>query len=339
MKKLIILGIACLCLLTTTIQAAPAAPSRTKPAALKTGDCIGILGPASPLDDPADLNRVTDNLKKRGYTVKLAPSAIAHMGFFAGSDEVRAHDVNTFFQDDAIKAILCLNGGYGSTHILDKLDYAMIAKHPKFFIGFSDITAMHTALGEKSNLVTIHGPLVATVYSPYSSSYTTNQFDRGLSMTTAPGNLSLPPDRHLKVLVKGTASGPIVGGNLSMIAALAGTPYELKGNGCILFLEDVREKSYRIDRMLEQLRQNGLLQRINGIIFGDFLYCDADPGDFTTDQVLAHYAKLCGKPAVAGFPAGHGTDKAFLPLGVRAKLQATNDDTAVVTINEPYAKS
>ena len=319
----------------TQPQHAPS-PSRTKPMALKAGDCIGIVGPASPLDDPASLDRALTGLHERGYKTKLAPSATAHEGFFAGSDAQRAQDVNDFFRDASVQAILCLNGGYGSTHILNKLDYAMIAKHPKLFIGFSDITALHTALGQKSKLVTIHGPLVATVYSPYSSAYSTEQFDKGLTMTKAPGPLSLPAGRELQVLVAGTARGPIVGGNLTMLAALAGTPYELDGTGCILLLEDISEPSYRIDRMLEQLRQNGLFNRINGIIFGDFLDSEADPGDYTTDQVLAHYATLIGKPAIKNFPAGHGSDKAFLPFGVQAELQASENGHATVTIKEPY---
>lgn len=321
----------------TQPQHSPAS-SRTKPSALKVGDCIGIVGPASPLDDPAILDRVVTGLHQHGYQTKLALSATAHEGFFAGSDVQRSQDVNDFFQDNAVKAILCLNGGYGSTHILDRLDYAMIAKHPKLFIGFSDITAMHTALGQKSHLVTIHGPLVATLYSPYSSAYTTQQFDQGMTSRTALGIFPMPTDRKLQVLVSGTARGPIVGGNLSMIAALAGTPYQLDGTGCLLFLEDVGEKSYRIDRMLEQLRQNGLFDRINGIIFGDFLDSDADPGDYTTDQVLTHYALLIGKPAIRNFPDGHGADKAFLPLGVQAELQAGKDGTATISINEPYTK-
>jgi muramoyltetrapeptide carboxypeptidase len=312
------------------------APSRTKPPALQHGDCIGILGPASPLDDPAILQHVVTELQQRGYTTKLAPSATARYGFFSGTDTLRADDINTFFQDDTVKAILCLNGGYGSTRILDKLDYTMIARHPKLFIGFSDITALHTALGEKSHIVTIHGPLVATLYSPYTTDYTTRQFDTGLTATTAPGPMALPPNRSLTTIIAGTATGPIVGGNLSLIAAMAGTPYELDGTGCILFLEDVSEPAYRIDRMLEQLRQNGLFQRVNGIIFGDFLDSSSDAGDFTADEVLEYYAKRCGKPAIKNFPDGHGSDKAFLPLGIRATLQARPDGTATVSITEPY---
>ena len=238
-----------------------------------------------------------------------------------------------FFRDDRIDAILCLNGGYGSSRILDQLDYAMIAAHPKLLIGFSDITALEAALYEKSRLVTLNGPLLITLPgSPYSS----QQFEKAVTTSVPLGAVTMPAGRVLQTVLPGKASGRLIGGNLSVVASLAGTPYELKGKGCILVLEDVGEESYRIDRMLNQLWQNGLLQQVEGIVYGDFTDCGHDSGDFTTDEVLDYYAKKAGKPAARGLPFGHGADKACIPIGADSELDARSDGTAQLIIKEAH---
>lgn len=299
---------------------------------LRPGDTIGIVAPATHSEDIA-LAPHLEALHAMGYKTCLAPSALHRYGYFAGTDSERADDINACFRDNRIDAILCLNGGYGSARILDRLDYAMIAAHPKLLIGFSDITALEAALYEKCHLVTLSGPLLITIPgSPYSS----QQFRQAVTASAPLGAVTMPAGRSLQTVLPGKASGRLIGGNLSVIASLAGTPYELKGKGCILVLEDVGEESYRIDRMMNQLWQNGLLQQVEGIVYGDFTDCGHDPGDFTTDEVLTYYAKKAEKPAVRGLPFGHGTDKACLPIGAYSELDARPDGTAQFAIKEAH---
>ena len=317
-----------------------AAPARARGAALRPGDCIGVVAPASWLEREEWENGVR-LLKRRGYRVKLAPSCTAAYGFFAGTDAARATDLNRFFRDDEVKAILCLRGGYGSARVLDKLDYQEIARHPKLLIGFSDITALHAALGEKSGLVTVHGPMLSSLASNHLTAYTEREFFRGITADQPLGALPMPKGKKLETVVPGTAEGVIVGGNLSVLLSLIGTPYELKGDGALLFLEDVDSASYQIDRALYQLWRSGLLDRVSGILFGTFTGGDdeLDPGDFTTAEVIGYYARLAGKPTIKGVPAGHVRDNAFLPFGVHATMRANEDGTASLVFDEAAADS
>lgn len=310
---------------------------REKVSPLKEGDTIGILAPAAH-GGMTDYNRSIELLESLGYKVKLAPSVTDDYGFLAGSDEERAKDLNDFFRDDSVKAILCLRGGYGSARLLDKLDYKMIVRHPKMLIGFSDITALHVAIGEKSGIVTIHGPMMSSFKGDNYTAFTLYNFENGLSGSLPAGEIRLPAGRKLKVLHPGDASGIVEGGNLSVLASLCGTPYELKGDGAILLLEDTGEDPYRIDRMMEQLYQNGLLSRVSAIAYGDFYGAAPVGEEFSIHDVLAHYAELSGKPVIEGVPVGHGPDNLFLPLGVKASIHAGEDGTASFRYEESYLK-
>ena len=312
--------------------------SRARGFALKKGDCIGVLAPAS-WESRSQWESGVRLLKNRGYRVKLAPSCTESCGFFAGTDERRAADLNAFFRDDEVRAILCLRGGYGSGRILDMLDYAEIARHPKLFIGYSDITALHIALGEKSGIATVHGPMLTSLASGSLTDYTERSFFRGVMTSRPLGELTMPPGQALEAVVPGTAEGVIVGGNLSVLQALIGTPYELKGDGALLFLEDIDLLSYQLDRTLQQLFQCGLLDRVNGLLFGSFTGGDSalDPGDYTTAEVIDYYSNLIGKPAIMGVPAGHGSDNAFIPFGVHAVMKANADGTASLVFDEAAA--
>ena len=325
-----------LCVILSLCSAAQA-KNRIRVPALKPGDCIGILSPGS-YTSSKDFAGSIELLKANGYRVKIAPSATALYEHFAGTDRKRAADINAFFADDDVKAILCVRGGYGSARILDKLDYKMIAKHPKMLIGFSDVTALHIALGDKCGISTIHGPMLVSFTRPnFDSEYTRTNFFAGLTRTEPIGEIPMPEDRKLEAVRPGHAEGIITGGNLTLIASLVGTPYELDGKGSLLLLEEVGETPYRIDRMLNQLWQNGLLKRVNGILLGDFVGCENEKADgindFTLDDVLKHYARLSGKPVIRGVPAGHGKYNMFLPLGVPAAMTANDDGTASLVIN------
>ena len=317
---------------------APAAVSLQKPQALKPGDCIGILGPAT-LAGNTDFSKAIEYLHKLGYRTKMAPSASAAWGYFAGTDSQRAADINDFFADDSVQAILCLRGGYGASRVLDRLDYAEIAKHPKLFIGYSDITALHAALTQYSNIVTIHGPMLTSFKAEYSD-YTAKNFAEGLRNTQAPGVVPLPQGAAMQTLIPGKAEGTIIGGNLTIINSLVGTPYAIDGRGKLLFIEEVGESPYRIDRALQQLWQSGLLQQVNGIVYGEFYDCnhDVDEGDFTLDEILTYYGRLAGVPVMKGIPAGHDKDNYFLPMGTHAVMDARQDGTAELILDEAYAE-
>ena len=321
-------------------EVVPAGAARLRGEILRSGDCIGILAPSSYTREK-DFEGSIELLREHGYRLKFAPSAKAMYEHFAGTDRKRAEDINNFFKDDEVKAILCVRGGYGSARILDKLDYKMIAKNPKPLIGFSDITALHIAIGQNSGLATVHGPMLVSFTRPnFDSEYTRENFFNGLQKINALGEIPMPEGRKLETVIAGEAEGIITGGNLTVLTSLVGTPYELNGKGTLLLIEEVGETPYRIDRMLNQLWQNGLLSRVNGILLGDFVKCDYDDDDpyriddFTLEQVLMHYSRLAHKPVIKGVPAGHGKYNLFLPLGVHAVMKANEDGTASLVINE-----
>lgn len=312
--------------------------TRHKGKILGIGSCIGIIAPATACAD-FDYTPGIKLLHQWGYKTKISKTLKTNEGYLAGSDKLRASELNKFFADDEVDAILCFGGGYGCTRILDLLDYDLIRKHPKLLIGFSDVTALHTAIGQNSRLVTIHGPMLKTL-SRKPTQYTISSFCRGLRMSVPLGAFPLPKKHDLESFYPGRAFGKLIGGNLSVITSLCGTPYELKGENSILFLEDIDEDAYAIDRMLRQLWQNGLLKDIKGLIFGNFSHCQPnkqEPYEFTVKEVLEQYANLAKVPTIYNFPAGHERTNAFLPLGVNATINIT-DDNINFFISEAHCK-
>lgn len=339
--------------------------------ALKKGDCIGITAPAYYIKDN-DFNQAVMFLRILGYKVKVTKSCTSRYRYFAGSDRQRAKDLNELFEDDSVDAILCLRGGYGCARILDYLDYEMIAEHPKLLIGFSDVTALHISLMEKCGLSTVCGPMLSSfkdIYSQYITqlfqnesvteqllensdlpwngvidlneasfddtdlAYTVSQFQSGLTSNKPLGDIALPEGEELHTLIPGSAKGVIIGGNLTVIASLIGTEYELQGEHALLFIEEVGEKAYRIDRMLQQLYQSGLFDRVDGILIGE-MTDNQDDETCTVEQVLKEYARLAGKPCITGVPSGHDKNNMFLPFGVMAEMTANKDGSASLTFLE-----
>ena len=253
----------CLCLslffLLFSATDATASPGYTAGISLSPGNTIALIAPASP--SPESIVPTAEKLESLGFHTKIASSAYKHFGYLSGSDAERAADVNALFADPSVNAILCLDGGYGSARILDKLDYTMIAEHPKPLIGFSDITALHAALYEKSRLASVHGPLGVTLANAPFSAYSWQSLLKLLQTGTIDTPLSLTPISY------GTVEGRLIGGNLSVIASLVGTPYALQGKDAILVLEDINEPSYKVDRMLNQLWQSVLLKDVHCIVF------------------------------------------------------------------------
>ncbi len=281
-----------------------------KPQILREGDTIGIAAPASPFDRQA-FDKGVETLESMGFQVKI-PEAIFHTeGYLAGSDADRAALVMELFQDDALRAIFCARGGFGSMKLLPLLDFDAMARHPKILVGFSDITALLVAIYKYCGMVTFHGPLVTTLGK--GSGKTSKAL---LEAISSPTPLTLTPDDPV-VLAQGQASGPVVGGNLTMLTHLMGTPYEPPLDGHILFLEDRGEAPYRIDRMLTQLDLGGHLDRIAGLVLGSFEGCG--PLDEVCHIVKAVFQNT-EIPILAGFDLGHGQDNMTVPLGLDADL-------------------
>jgi muramoyltetrapeptide carboxypeptidase len=296
----------------------PLMQSRRFPTALTAGARVALVAPSGPLRDATDLERAIANVRSFGWEPVVGEHILERDGYLAGSDQHRIADLNRLARDDSIDAIWCLRGGYGAMRLLDAIDYDAFAQRPRALIGYSDITALHAAIGQRANLVTFHGPTARAELSEFtrksfaeavSAGDGTTRTHRGAGMTT---------------LVGGQASGRVVGGNLALVAALVGTPYAWNLDGAILVLEDVSEQVYRIDRMLTQLCLSGALDRLAGIAFGNFtdIPDDASNAERGLEHVLRQFAENVGVPAVMNFPIGHVPDHLTVPLGAIADLDA-----------------
>ena len=318
----------------------PASEQRNRGKCLKPGDCIGVVAPASGINGYGGyLTEAVRYLKDLGYRVKVADSAKDYVYDYLDGHYLQcAVDLTKMFADDDVDAVVCLRGGYGSMCMLDEMgkeDFDIIRKHPKMFIGYSDITALHSVLGERCNMVTIHGAMMVSI-GGRGSYFSLEEFEKGIQST----NTKIPDAEagRITAVTEGEAEGRLVGGNLSMIAATCGTPYELKGEGGILLLEETDEDAYRIDRMMRQLYENGLLKRVNGIAYGEFDDGRNDQGEPPIEEILRYYAELAGKPAIRGIPAGHGEKNMFLPLGVKVKIHAGKNGEGSMEFLENYAE-
>ena len=297
-----------------------------KPAKLKTGDVVGIIAPASAPVDPTKLENGIRYIEKNGYRVELGKNVSKINGYLAGTDQERADDLNSMFKNKDVKAIICLRGGYGASRILDKINFKLIRSNPKILVGYSEITALQMAILQKTGLVTFAGPMIATDFGNGVTSYTEDFFWRIVSSNKKIGRLKYPDNDKLVAITKGSASGRIIGGNLSVFAALTGTEYfpELKGR--ILMFEEVDELPYKVDRLLNQLRLLKLFKQIKGIILGRFVDCiehDTSKRTLTLGQVMEDYMKDLKIPVLYTFPHGHIKDKVTVPFGINIKMNAS----------------
>lgn len=303
---------------------------------LQPGDVVGICAPSSPVD-AAELQAAVKEIEGWGLRVRLGDHVEDCTGFLAGTDDDRLADLNTLIAVDEVKGIICARGGYGAIRLLDFVDYAALARKPKAFVGFSDITALHLAIQRKTGLVTFHGPM-ATANPDHGMRAFNAEGLRTALMSRDPLGVVPHPDGvpRPKCLYGGRASGRIVGGNLSLIAATMGTPYEIQTDGAILFLEDVDEAPYRVDRMLTQLLLAGKLQSAAAIVIGEMRNCETDPNrsrhSFSLERVLEERLTLLGKPVLYGVCCGHGPYRVTLPLGAHSSLDA---DAGVWRVEEP----
>jgi muramoyltetrapeptide carboxypeptidase len=305
-----------------------------KARALQQNDLVGVVAPAGPLLDPGALTRGVRILEAMGFRVVLGNHINSQYRYLAGTDAERTADLMGMFADPAIKAIVCLRGGYGSPRILPRLDYGLIRDNPKVFVGYSDITALHAALIQKAGLITFLGPMVAPDFGGNLSQYTRDSFSKAITCRAPLGLVGLPPEaRPPTVITPGRAVGKLVGGNLSLLAALEGTPFAPDTTGALLLLEEVGEDPYRIDRMLTQLKQSGRFDTVAGIVIGECVACStgmyqtAGQPAFTLEEMFHEHLGALGAPCLYGLPLGHGAHKATVPLGLTATL-----DTAAGTV-------
>jgi muramoyltetrapeptide carboxypeptidase len=287
----------------------------SKPAALRPGDTVGVIAPAAAVEREY-LDHGVSVLRAMGYRVKVSQHALDRAGILAGNDRDRASEVNVFFADDEVKAIFGARGGYGCGRLLPLIDFSAIARHPKIFLGFSDATFILNALVDKSATVTFHGPMVAIDFARGLTERSRSHLERLLTDTA--GGFELEAGA---VIRPGIAEGELIGGCLSVVVAMLGTPWAPIFDGRVLFLEDTGEKAYRIDRMLVHLRQAGALNRVAGIVFGAIRPFDASEAERT--RILEFIGEATAGlqcPVLNGIEAGHGTENLTLPFGVRVRL-------------------
>lgn len=301
-----------------------------RPKPLKKGDKIGLLAPSGPVKQER-IERAIKAMEDLGLKVVLGESCRSYHGFLAGDDELRANDINLMFHDKNINGIFAIRGGYGAARLLDLLDYDMIKKNPKVFAGYSDVTALHNVLNEKCKLITFHTPMASTEFYKGVDDYTLDYFKKNIFSDEPLGAIDNPNGQELKSLVCGKAKGKLIGGNLSLVVSSMGTPYELDTKGRILFLEEVDESPYKIDRMLLQLKQCGKFKDAEGIILGAWTNCEAKEGENSLDliEVFEELIKPENKPTIYNLACGHCMPTLSLPMGSKVKI---NGDKCKITV-------
>ncbi|WP_367394253.1 LD-carboxypeptidase [Pseudomonas sp. X4] len=287
------------------------------PAALPRDACFAIVAPAGAAR--LDTHKVNQWFVDRGYSCRIYPGALQAQGYLAGPDRQRLQDLHDAFADPGIDAILCMRGGYGSMRLLDQLDFELIRRNPKPLIGYSDITALHTAIYRHTGLLTFHGGMLnADLLGAKLPPTETSLLAQLGGHVRAGEQIVHPADFSLSSVLHGVASGPLLGGNLSMLGATLGTIAELDTQGCILFIEDVNEPLYRVDRLLTQLRLAGKLEGVKGVLVGDF----AGITTAALMPVLEDIFAPLGVPVLAGWRSGHCDPNVCLPLGAQVMLDS-----------------
>ncbi len=299
-----------------------------RPPRLKPGDTVGVVSPAGVTWDPDRLTIFQESLAALGLEAHVGHHALDRWGYLAGSDDDRAHEINEMFADPRIDAIFAAAGGWGAARLLPLIDYQLARENPKIVMGFSDITSLLLGLYARSGLVTFHGPTGNSTWNHFTADYAQRLlFDAEAIRYENPvdrGDLLAPVDNRIHTIHSGRARGRLVGGNLTVLTAIVGSDYLPDCQDHILFLEDVREDVYRVDRMLTQLSLARILPKISGLVFGRCSNCDPGEGygSFTLKEVLDHHIAPLEIPAFYGSMIGHIRDKFTIPLGVEAEIDA-----------------
>lgn len=321
-------------------QATTQAASRraaVKPPRLKAGDTVGLVIPSSAQWDPTGIDILLESLAALGLRGKLGQHVFDRRGYFAGRDEDRARDLNAMFADPQVDAIHCIRGGWGAARLLPLLDWAAIAKSPKILVGYSDITALLLALHAKTGLVTFHGPNGSSAWNTFNVDWMKRVLWNGEAAVFAnakePDDTLVPVKNRTRTIAGGKARGRLLGGNLTVLTAIIGSGYLPDFRNSILFLEDVEEAPYRLDRMLTQLRLAGILGQIRGFVWGTCDGCTpgAGFGSLTIPDVLNDHIAPLGVPAFSGAMIGHVSRQFTLPVGIDVDLDA---DAGTITMLE-----
>jgi muramoyltetrapeptide carboxypeptidase len=299
-----------------------------QPPAIKRGDTIAVVAPASPVDRRDGLERGISVLEAMGFRVRFDERILESFRYLAGEDHARAEELMRAFEDPSIQAIIALRGGYGCSRLIPLLTEKRLRRCQKIFMGFSDLTTLCLFFRRRFGWITIHGPMAV---SPSLADIPPDQADHLFSLLTDPGYRPALNFAQCESWAPGVAEGELVGGCLSIITASIGTHYEISTEGKILFLEDHGEPPYRIDRMLTHLHLAGKLQSLAGVLLGSFLDCEPTQDNYSSSDVLRDILAQLNVPVMANFPAGHGSDNWAIPLGARIRMDA---DTRTIEFME-----
>ena len=317
----------------TAALPAPARGARTptvRPPRLRPGDTVGLVNPAGATWDPVDVDIVRESFEALGLRVVVGEHVLDRHGYLAGTDADRASDVNRMFADEEVRGVVCIRGGWGCARLLPLLDFDAIRRNPKVLLGYSDITALHTALHARTGLVTFHGPVGISRWSRFNVEWL-RRVVFGAEAVTFENDKEFDPEQTLalrenrtRVLTPGVARGLLLGGNLTVLSAIVGSEYLPDFTGCVLFLEDVQEAPYRIDRMLTQLKLAGILGGAAAVVFGNCSECSPGSGfgSLTLDDVLVEHLQPLGVPAWHGAQFGHIDEQFTLPVGTEVEVDA-----------------
>jgi len=311
-----------------------------KPKRLSVGDTIGLIAPSSSITD-AKLEKAIGNMESLGLKVKLGKYVKEINGYLAGTDEQRLEDLHNMFADDSVDGIWCIRGGYGAGRILPKINYKLIRKNPKIFIGYSDITALNQAIYQETGLICFHGPVATSTFSDYTVKHLkavlmhptkTHTFEYATA-----NDAEKDKAYRTEVIRAGRATGELIGGNLSLLASMVGTKFHWNVKNKLVFIEDIGEKPYRIDRMLTQLLQASNFDKAAGVILGVFEDCEAKASDrsLTLMETLSGQFEPLGIPVIYGLSFGHITNHFVMPVGVKATMDT--EERSVTLLESPLA--
>jgi len=295
-------------------------PQAIVPPAIQKGETIGLVAPAGPLINKSNFTAGVRLLQKKGFRVKYNPQLLNTKGYLAGSDQERADEFNSLWADPEVKGLVAARGGYGCLRMLDLIDTRQIRKNPKILVGFSDLTVLLTAIHKKTGLVTYHGPVVTTLASIDRKSQT------GFFQVLTGNRPQFIKPPKLKILKKGQARGILLGGNLTTLVHMLATPYEIAWDQALLFIEDIGETPYRLDRLLTHLSRAKRLQKIKGLILGTFSDDDRRENNAMRKAVQTRIAELLAGvdiPVWANFPVGHSRRNLTLPIGAKAEMDSS----------------
>jgi muramoyltetrapeptide carboxypeptidase len=293
-----------------------------KPPCLERGDLIGIISPASTIADPARIDRGVAYLEGLGYRTILGKHILKVHGYLAGTDAERLEDLHAMFANPGVKAIMCIRGGYGTPRMLSGIDYRLIARNPKIFVGYSDITVLQLAFWKRCRLVSFQGPMVGVDMAGPMDAYTEELFWRLLTSRKKAGHV-LPADEPVQALKTGKGTGRLLGGNMALLISIMGTPYLPSFKDAVLFLEDIGEEPYRVDRMIAQLRHASILGGAKAVLIGQFSDCgpkDATKPTLTLDELFREASAVTPAPLMVNLPFGHEPRKMTMPIGIRVRV-------------------